>query len=105
MQIARKLELSWTAIAQTNNLQPPYVLYPGQVLVLPGTDAGPPPPPVVEEEQTPGSTHSGETHIVLQGEYLYALAQQFGVNWQVLAAYNHITYPYQIYPGQVLKIP
>jgi len=104
MQIARKLELSWTAIAQMNQLQPPYVLYPGQVLVLPGPDAGPPPPPLVEQEDS-GSPSSGETYVVQKGEYLYGLAQRFGVNWQVLASYNKISYPFQIYPGQVLKIP
>jgi LysM repeat protein len=105
MQIARKLELSWTAIAQLNQLQSPYVLHPGQVLVLPGADAGPPPPPLPGEQTETGVSASGETYIVKKGEYLYVLAQRFGVNWQVLSSYNQIGYPYQVYPGQVLKIP
>jgi len=105
MQIARKLQLSWTEIAQLNQLQPPYVLQPGQVLVLPGSDAGPPPPPVSGQPTGTQSPASGESYVVQQGEYLYLLAQRFGVNWQVLASYNQIGYPYQIYPGQVLKIP
>ncbi len=103
MQIARKLELSWTAIAQMNNLRPPYTLHPGQVLTLPGPEAGPPPPPLVEAGTT--TTASGEEYIVKAGDYLYTLAQQFGINWQTLAAHNNIGYPYIIYAGQVLKIP
>ena len=105
MQIARKLELSWTAIAQINQLRSPYVLHPGQVLELPGADAGPPPPPLPGREEETDSQASGETYIVKKGEYLYALAQRFGVNWQALASYNQIGYPYQVYPGQVLEIP
>lgn len=105
MQIARKLQLSWTAIAQINQLLPPYTLYPGQVLTLPGPDAGPPPPPLSGEETPNNAPVSGETYVVQKGEYLYLLAQRFGVNWQVLAAYNQIGYPYQVYPGQVLEIP
>lgn len=105
MQIARKLQLSWTAIAQLNQLSSPYVLQPGQVLTLPGSDAGPPPPPVSGQPSETQPHTSGETYVVQQGEFLYLLAQRFGVNWQVLASYNQIGYPYQIYPGQVLKIP
>ena len=106
MQIARKLELNWQAIAQMNNLTAPYTLYPGQVLKLPGPDAGPPPPPLVEETEVEDvSEYSGTTYVVKKGDYLYALAQQFGLNWQKLATYNDIGYPYVVYPGQVLKIP
>lgn len=106
MQIARKLELSWQAIAQMNNLSAPYLLFPGQVLKLPGPEAGPPPPPLVEESEVEDvSEYSGTTYVVKKGDYLYALAQKFGLNWQKLATYNDIGYPYVVYPGQVLKIP
>jgi LysM repeat protein len=57
------------------------------------------------EQTETGVSASGETYIVKKGEYLYVLAQRFGVNWQVLSSYNQIGYPYQVYPGQVLKIP
>ena len=103
MQIARKLELSWTAIAQMNNLWPPYTLHPGQVLTLPGPEAGPPPPPLEQGES--GISTSGEEYVVQPGDYLYTLAQKFGVSWQTLAANNNISYPYIVYAGQVLKIP
>ena len=104
MQIARKLTLSWQAIAQTNHLSPPYTLQPGQVLTLPGTEAGPTTPPLEADEET-STESSGETYVVQKGEYLYSLAQRFGVSWQSLAAKNNIGYPYVVYPGQTLVIP
>ena len=44
------------------------------------------------------------THVVQSGEYLTKIAKQYNVSWQDIAALNDITYPYVIYPGQVLKI-
>jgi LysM repeat protein len=112
MKIARKLQLNWRAIAELNNLTSPYTLYPGQKLKLPGTDAGPPPAPLPEEssskpkkkkENTPKP--SGKTYTVKKGDWLYALAREWGINWKTLASLNGITYPYIIHPGQVLKLP
>lgn len=45
-----------------------------------------------------------ETYIVKRGDYLKALGDHFGVDWQDLAALNQIIFPYIIYPGQVLRI-
>ncbi|MGD8456344.1 MAG: LysM peptidoglycan-binding domain-containing protein [Anaerolineales bacterium] len=112
MQIARDLELNWKAIAELNNLQYPYTLYPGQVLNLPGTDAGSSPAPVPEENETQSDKEkedtkdsSENTYTVKKGDWLYALAREFGVSWQTLASLNKITYPYIIHPGQVLTLP
>jgi LysM repeat protein len=96
MMIARALGLDWREIAELNGLVPPYVLYPGQSLTLPG-GASPPP--------GGGSSSSGQTHTVQPGDYLVALARRFGVTWQELASANNIGWPYTIYPGQVLTIP
>jgi LysM repeat protein len=111
-QIAQDLGLNWRVIANLNNLKSPYILYPGQVLILPGADAGPAPTPLPEEEAPQSNknkdetqTASGKTYTVQKGDWLYALAREFGVNWQTLASLNKITYPYVIYPGQVLKLP
>lgn len=35
-RISLQYGIHWLAIAQTNNIAPPYVIYPGQVLALPG---------------------------------------------------------------------
>jgi LysM repeat protein len=106
MQIARKIEMNWEEIAAINGLTWPYVLYPDQVLMLSAsTSTGPEATATVEPTQVPQSTYSGETYVIAAGEYLYSLAKRFGVNWQVLAAHNNISYPYIVYPGQVLEIP
>ena len=106
MQIARKLNLDWYAIAQLNGLVPPYLVYPNQVLKLPGKEAGNPPPPLPTATQTPATEKpSGNTYVVQRGDYLVALGRKFNISWQVLASLNNITYPYTIYPGQVLKLP
>lgn len=52
-----------------------------------------------------GSIPPGNTYIVQRGDYLVALADQFGTTWQELARLNAIPYPYTIFPGQVLTIP
>lgn len=107
MKIARALGLDWTQLAALNNLTAPYILYPGQVLKLPGGSA-----PVNQPETggdnnnpTPVPSSSGQTYLVQPGDYLVALARKFGVSWPDLAAANGIGWPYVIYPGQSLTIP
>ena len=91
--IARRFGVTLTALIQANNVQPPnYVIYVGQVLVIPGT--GVPQPPTGYTQYT-----------VKQGEYLVSIGNQFGVHWSTLATVNNIQSPYVIYPGQVLLIP
>jgi N-acetylmuramoyl-L-alanine amidase len=51
-----------------------------------------------------GNCHSFQ-YTVKPGEYLYIIAERFGVTWQCIAQYNGIVYPYIIYPGQVITIP
>jgi LysM repeat protein len=104
MQIARELDIEWKSIAELNGLQSPYTLHPGQELKLPGRGSEPPPPPPVEDEP-PESEFSGQIYIVQPGDYLYALARTFGLNWQTLASVNQISYPYIVYPGQEIEIP
>src|SRR5438876_7083565 len=48
---------------------------------------------------------AGGTHIVQQGETLYRIALRYGVTVGALAAYNGLSDPTLIHPGQVLRIP
>lgn len=41
-------------------------------------------------------------HTVEQGETVYSIAWQYGLNWHRLARWNNIQPPYRIYPGQRL---
>ena len=103
MQIAREFDMDWKDIAELNGLSSPYTLQPGQQLKLPGMESSPPPPPPVEDQPT-DSEYSGQIYIVQPGDYLYALARTFGLNWQTLASANQISYPYIVYPGQEIQI-
>jgi lipoprotein NlpD len=44
------------------------------------------------------------THIVVDGETLYAIAWRYGLDYQRIAEWNHITPPYVIHTGQQLRL-
>jgi hypothetical protein len=48
------------------------------------------------------TSHTENTYTVQPGDYLIALAEQFGTTWEELARINAIAYPYTLFPGQVL---
>lgn len=52
-----------------------------------------------KEEQTPLA--EGD-YVVQRGDTLNKIATRLGVFWPDLAAWNNISYPYLIYPGQIL---
>lgn len=81
--IARRYNVPMKAIIQTNKLEPPYVLYPGQVLTL-----------------TPPQAYT-----VQRGDSLYAISRKFGVDMRALAQKNALQEPYTIFPGQQLLVP
>lgn len=89
--IGSKLGLDWHAIAAANGLSDPYIIYPGQVLRLPGTNVPTP---------APGVTH----YTVQSGDTLSGIAAKYGTSYQHLAQINGIADPNKIYPGQVLVI-
>lgn len=88
--IGSKLGVSWGSIASANGLYSPYVIYPGQVLVIPGGS---------------GAVSSGTTYTVESGDCLSTIGSRFGVSWSTIASTNGIYSPYTIYPGQTLTIP
>src|SRR3990170_2671570 len=49
----------------------------------------------------PASAAEGD-YIVQRGDTLNKITTRLGVFWPDLAAWNHISYPYLIYPGQLL---
>lgn len=61
-------------------------------------------PKASQDDETQPEIH-GETYTVQPGDYLVALAGRFDSTWQELAELNSIGYPYNIYAGQVLKLP
>ena len=71
------------AIAAANDLPPPFVIYPGQRLIIPG----------------------GRYHSVSAGETGIAIAQAYGVRWADMVALNQLEEPYILRIGQKLRVP
>jgi murein DD-endopeptidase MepM/ murein hydrolase activator NlpD len=81
--VARALHLSVRALIDSNQLQAPYQLQPGQRLVLPG----------------------GGFYEVVKGDSLSIVARKTGVAFATLARINGLSAPYLLQPGQRLQLP
>jgi lipoprotein NlpD len=68
------------------------------VMVAPANQDLAPPAP---REQT---TTSAPTYVVQQGDTLYKISMQYGVDYRELASWNGIGAPYTIYPKQTLRV-
>ena len=88
--IGQKFGVSWGSIATANGIYSPYIIYPGQVITIPGGSGG---------------TVQSQTYAVRSGDCLSTIGQKFGVSWGNIATANGIYSPYTIYPGQVITIP
>lgn len=82
-RIASRTGAGIGAIAVANNLKPPYVLTPGQVLQIP----------------------AGRYHRVKEGETGIAIARAYGVEWDKIVTANQLTPPYNLRVGQKLRLP
>jgi murein DD-endopeptidase MepM/ murein hydrolase activator NlpD len=86
--VAQAYGVSLEALAEANDLAPPYVIYVGQTLRLPsGGEAAP------------------VRYVVRRGDTLSDIAQRFDVALADVAATNDIASPYQLSVGQSLAIP
>ncbi len=99
--VADHFEISWQALAEYNHLPSPYVLYSGQILKIPRYINTPAPPAPPSDDPSPTMTN----YTVQAGDTLASLARRLHIKWQELAAWNHLTYPYQLSAGQIIQIP
>ncbi|MBN1956525.1 MAG: LysM peptidoglycan-binding domain-containing protein [Anaerolineae bacterium] len=77
---------------------------PEPTVAPPEPTAAPPATPVPPTE--PPTPPGGETSYTVQpGDNLFRIALRHGMRAEELAAYNGITNPALIYPGQVIRIP
>jgi LysM repeat protein len=90
--IGQKFGIPWQSIAEANSISSPFIIFPGQSLVIPPPDC---------EGPEPGGTQ----YTVAAGDYLVLIGQHLGVPWQEIAEANCIDAPFLIFPGQVLAIP
>lgn len=94
--IARKYGTTWNTIAALNNLSNPNLIYPGQVLKVPGFAA----PATPAAPAAP----SAEYYTVVSGDTLSGIAARYGTTWQHLQQINNIDNANLIYPGQRIRV-
>ena len=95
-EIAESYGISYSKIAELNNIENPDLIYPGQVLIIP-----------LSGNSSPSTKPSQSTtsYTVKSGDTLSEIAESFGVSYSEIAALNNIENPDLIYAGQVLIIP
>jgi LysM repeat protein len=100
--IGRTYGVNPYSIAAANNIPYPYIIYPGQKLIIPTgpTPPGPGPTPVPPK---PGQCRY--YHTVRPGENLYRISLAYGVPMSTIAAANGIVNYNLIFAGQTLCIP
>lgn len=127
--IAARYDVRVGTLAAANNIEAPFVLYPGEVLRIPkdaplpakrpaiiqtalpsaaeptSPTPNPAPAPVWKRQAQPEPVVEGERHVVAAGENLALIAARHELTLGELVAVNEIDPPYQITPGQVLIIP
>ncbi len=106
--IARKFNTTTTAILAINAISNPNLIFPGQVLKIPGTSAPVPTTlPSVISGSTPTSAPSGQltTYTVQRGDTLSSIARKFGVTASAIIAVNPGINANRIFPGQVINMP
>jgi LysM repeat protein/uncharacterized protein YvpB len=102
--VAGKFGIDWADLAGWNNLFPPYTIFPGQQLTLTGNGPAAPAAPVIPPAAV-SSVTAPSSYTVQAGDTLAHIALQFGLYWPDIALSNGISWPYTIYPGQVLTLP
>ncbi len=93
-------------IAKANKLEEPYTLSDNQILIIPSAAAKQPTQGEITES-APSTQHISE-YVVLQGEYLWQIAEKIygdGNQMGKLINANNIPYPYNVEAGQKLIVP
>ncbi len=110
--IADRYDVRLASLAAANNIPPPYLLYPGEVLRIPDDVPVPSRRPEIIQTALPPAEKAaskpaidGERYIVAHGESLALIAVRRGLTLGELVAANGLKPPYKIVPGQTLIIP
>jgi len=101
-KIASQLGVTTQALLAANPGINPNLIYPGQVLNVPGAAS----PSATSIPTTPLPPPSGPTtYTVQRGDWIYAIARKYSVSVVALLAVNPGVNPNFVFPGQVLNIP
>ncbi|NLO82201.1 MAG: LysM peptidoglycan-binding domain-containing protein [Clostridiales bacterium] len=91
-RIAQRFNVPLNELIRVNQIPPPYIIYPGQKIFVPGVEPPKPPP-------------GGQVYIVQPGDTLYSIAEKFNLPLDSIIRLNNIPRPDLIYPGQRLILP
>ena len=105
-KIAKRENVGLRALIDANRISPPYTIYPGQALNLPGTAR----PATVARRADPARTpataaRSGNDYIVVRGDTVFAISDRNGIEPGALVRANGLRPPYRLSPGDRLTIP
>lgn len=118
--IAARYDVRLSTLAAANNIESPFILYPGEVLRIPDDAPLPtrrpeiiqtavlptePPPATSSWRRETKPVVEGERYVVASGESLALIAVRHQLTLGDLVSANDIEPPYRITPGQVLIIP
>jgi LysM repeat protein len=62
-------------------------------------------PEAAKPDEKKASTKPGTQYEVEQGDTISKIAEDNGIDFEELAKYNNIPYPYDLTPGQIIVIP
>ena len=98
--IARRYDVTVSAIVRANEISNASRIYAGQRLAIPGA-----PPSAAPKAIKASKPAASATHKVARGENLTTIARAYGISVSALVKANEITNPSRIYAGQRLTIP
>lgn len=99
--IAQKHGTTVDAILAANDLSRTSVIYPGQKLAVSGSAAA---TPTVAPATAAPAASTAETHTVVPGDTVFAIAQKYGTTTAALLSANGLGAGSLIYPGQKLVV-
>jgi LysM repeat protein len=102
--IAAQHGLPIAAVLGANGLDWSSIIYPGQIIAIPGASAVPA-SPAAPEAPAPAPPAVGGTYVVAGGDTISAIAQLHGVSVQAVLDANGLTASSIIYPGQSIVVP
>jgi LysM repeat protein len=102
-QIAERYDIPLDELMELNSITDPDAIFFGQILVLPVAANATPVPVVVDPAYRPDERVPIE-HVVLPGESLSMIAEQYGLTLETLMEYNGITDPDTIVIGTALRL-
>ncbi len=95
-EIANQYNVSVDSLVQLNSLSNPDLIISGETLTITNDSLG--------NSPAAGGTDIRQ-HVVIPGETLYQIAQQYGMTVESLAQINNLANPNVILPGTALKVP